>query len=180
MIVSLIPTSTSVCYAALAGLGQGELVAADCLRPSPGNPFHDHPESLHSHLQQPSLRAVMRVIGLMRDTADLLDELQPAQVVVRVPSAMFGQSKQTDGRGSLAIHGLAAGVILAAVEHTLPGRVVPITDRDWAAARGSKKQLQQTIDATYPTYDWADDPHGHVADAIGLARWWINEKRLLG
>lgn len=175
VILALDPSSTCVGYAVLAGLSPAELIDAGRLRPSMAvDAIPDLPDWLREHLRQPALKAAWRVAGLVRDAVDLVREHRPRQVVIEIPSGLFGSGARNGARGSLTTYGMAAGAIWAAVDQQLPGCVAPVTERQWTPDRGAKGKAQLAIAGLYKGYSLQDDPGADVADAIGLARWWIS------
>lgn len=97
--------------------------------------------------------------------------------------------KRHHGSGAgLAVYGCGVGAIATECEHWCRLRrprgnpdyvVIPVLENDWT--RGVNKEVRQiAIAAEYPDYHISDDPGGDAADAIGLARWWMKEKRLFG
>lgn len=179
MILSLDPSSTCVGYAVLAGLRPADLIDAGRLTPSmAAGAIPDLPDWLRDHLRQPQLRAAWRVMSLVRDVAGLIQEHQPSLVVVEIPSGLFGSGARNGARGSLTTYGMAAGAIWSACNHHLPGRVVPVTERQWTPKRGPKHKAQIAIAGFYKNYNPSDDPGADVADAIGLARWWMSQPNM--
>lgn len=174
MILALDPSSTCVGYAVLAGLSPTELIDAGRLKPSmAADAIPDLPDWLRDHLRQPALKAAWRIAGLVRDAVDLVHEHHPTQIVVEIPSGLFGTGARHGARGSLTTYGLAAGAIWSVMDQQLPGQVAPITERQWTPDRGAKGKAQLAIAAMYKGYSMHADPGADVADAIGLARWWI-------
>jgi Holliday junction resolvasome RuvABC endonuclease subunit len=170
IVIGIDPSSTIVGYAvfrAMVTTGEIMLVDAGRLRPSGEFPVN-MPASLREWLSTPEMLAYRRLWSLREEVQDLLveylPERVPGRIVVEVPSGKIGTGARKGARGSLTIYGMAAGV-------------VPVTERQWTAGQGSKGRRQMGMAALYRgRYEPKTDPGGDASDAMGIARWWINQR----
>lgn len=188
-ILALDPSSSCVGYAVLTGLEPAELIDGGLIKPSQAKRVTaDLPPWLSERLRAPSMRAVHGIYAITATIDELIAEHAPATIVVEVPSGKAGTgSRQQRAGGGLTTLGLAAGAVLERCRHAAtaidahdPPAVVPVTERQWTSrrsgpgARGPKYQSQAAIAALYRgRYDPAADPGADLADAIALARWWL-------
>lgn len=173
-LLSLDPSSSAVGFAVLRGIEPADLVDAGLLRPSMARgALGELPDWLHHHLRQRELHATWRILSLVRDALELADEHQPDQIVIEIPSGLYGAGAKQGAKGSLTTYGLAAGAMFGALNHARPLTVAPVTERQWTRWRKGKVQHQATVAALYRQYQADADPGADVSDAIGLGRWWL-------
>jgi hypothetical protein len=174
MILAFDPSSQAIGYAALKGLGRSDLVDGGLLKPSMAkDALGDMPAWLHAHLRDKSLAACWRVLSMLQDAADLVEEHQPEVIVVEIPSGKTGTGSRKGAKGSLTTYGFAAGDVYGELRCRWPMITAPVNERMWTPDRGGKWLHQVAMDDFYPQYDRQQDPGADTSDAIGLARWWI-------
>jgi Holliday junction resolvasome RuvABC endonuclease subunit len=186
MKVLALDSASRVCgYAVLTGLAPADLVDAGLLKASTAKRVTaDCPGWLQTHLRRPELQAVHRCLSLADDAIALVEEHAPTRIVCEIPSGKAGKgSKAQTSGGALATLGLAGGMVYQAIRGRWPQLTAPVTERQWAhsglgGGRGSKSRGQADVAALYGFvgYDPARDPGADVADAIALARWWIQRE----
>lgn len=167
-IIALDPSSTIVGYAAMnsrSGLIEAGLI-------SPVNR---------------SAGSYDRIVSLRSQLRKLLDAASPSAILIEWTKGKVGKRHHGHGAG-LAVYGCGVGAIATECEHWCMLRrphgssdhiVIPVLENDWTG--GVQKEVRQlAIASEYPAYHISDDPGGDAADAIGLARWWLKEKRLFG
>ena len=159
-VLSLDPSSTVVGWSVMASATR--LIGAGLITPA-----------IHS---EPSYG---RICGMRHDLRDLLDEQQPATILIEWTRGKVG--KRHHGRGAgLAVYGCGVGAMATECEHwseTHPAAVVPIYENDWT--RGvPKRDRQLAIASMFDQYRVGDDPGGDMADAIGLGVWWFRQRNL--
>ena len=155
-VLALDPSSTAVGYAVLAG--SRVLVDAGRLLPARARD-----------------EANARIRAMGADLRRLLAEhADVAAVVVEDTSGKVGRHRHGGGGAGLAVYGKALGYLWAVVEVATGRSPELVLENVWT--RGvSKAQRQQIVTYEFPTYPADRDPGGDVADAIGLARWWLIE-----
>lgn len=162
-ILAIDPSSSMTGYAVLNE--QERLLEAGLLKP---NKQRDPPAE--------------RIAAMCGDLWTLLDHTEPAAVVIEWTSGHVGQKRHQGGGAGLSVYGIAIGAIWQTAVHWAAShpkrktRIELINENDWT---GGKPKPERTgmIARLYPQYELASDPGGDVADAIGLGRWWICEKR---
>lgn len=124
-----------------------------------------------------------RVMAMADDVSVLLDRWRPGTVLVEWTRGKVGKRHGGLGAG-LAVYGTGVGAIGRECVHWARDRgsceVLPIMENDWT--RGQPKASRQlAIAALYPEYSphIAEDGGGDMADAIGLACWWLRERSVL-
>jgi len=128
--------------------------------------------------------AIQRIDTMCAELWDVLELAQPQVVVVEITSGKVGQRHKGDGAG-LAVYGMAVGAMwrvvwtwIARRNHnaTSEWECVPVPENVWTAGVAKRKRMAN-IERIYSGYDPADDRGGDVADAIGLAAWWLTDHR---
>lgn len=156
-ILSLDPSSTIIGYAVL---DDGRLRVAGPITPDKRNgPSYD------------------RVRQMGRDLRQVMDSATPDVILIEWTKGKVG--KRHLGRGAgLAVYGTGVGHALAIADawaEDRPGVLVfPILENTWTR-RLPKEDRSRIIAQQFPAYRQLDDPGGDVADAIGLAKWWIRQ-----
>lgn len=124
-----------------------------------------------------------RVMAMADDVSVLLDRWRPGTVLVEWTRGKVGKRHGGLGAG-LAVYGTGVGAIGRECVRWVRDRgsceVLPIMENDWT--RGQPKASRQlAIAALYPEYSphIAEDDGGDMADAIGLACWWLRERSVL-
>lgn len=170
-IIALDPSSTCVGYAVLTGLQPSDLVDGGLITAKPA-----------------SLPPVARLRQFAADLELLLREHADAGLVaIEIPSGHVNHGRNRGSGAGLTVYGMAVGYVLAHVEAAMVACMGKETilctakETDWTGSQ--RKTTRATlIAATYRgRYDRRSDPGLDVADAIGLARWvLLNKKRVLG
>jgi len=165
-IVSLDPSSSVIGYAVIDGaaIGAAALDAAGLITPADG--------------RHPSYR---RIRDMCADLLELLEANAPEVILIEWSKGKVGRRHKGRGAG-LAVYGAGVGAALVTADtwsgiHGQSATVIPILENDWT--RGVPKQRRSAwVAAQYPQYNPAQDPGGDVADAIGLARYWVKTSLL--
>ena len=156
-VLALDPSSTCVGYAVLATARQ----LLDAGRLTPTRERDD---------------ANARIRAMAADLRRVLAEYPDAVVVVEDTSGKVGRGRHGGGGAGLAVYGKALGYLIRVVEEATGREPALVLENVWTAGK-SKAVRQRRVAATFPGYPADDDPGGDVADAIGLAAWWIDEER---
>lgn len=127
-----------------------------------------------------------RIHRMCEDLRNLLDEMQPAVIVIEFTSGKVGRKRHHGGGAGLAIHGAATGALwreclawrrALPAEQQLEVKVELILENTWCRSITKKKRID-AVSAAFPQYDPEKDRGGDVADAIGLASWYQREHLL--
>lgn len=138
--------------------------------------------------------AADRIGAMKRGLIELLEEFQPQAIVLEWTSGKVA-GRHGGGGAGLAIYGLAVGALWQVCEYWATARgqqgrlptVARVNENDWTQGRpklGTRKPGQVCVSRVgviaglYPEYDRAKDPGGDIADAIGLALWYLRSTRL--
>lgn len=157
VVLSLDPSSTIIGYAVM---DDGQLRDAGPITPDQrGGPSYQRVRDLSRYLRQ------------------VMDVCRPGVILIEWTKGKVGKRHQGRGAG-LAVYGTGVGAALTTADiwaEERPGVLVfPILENDWT--RGiTKEKRSQVIAQQYPQYQPGEDPGGDVADAIGLANWWIRQ-----
>jgi hypothetical protein len=167
IVLGLDPSSTRTGYAILQGIARLDLLDAGYLRPN---------KTRDPLLER--VRAMRADLGriLFPDPAEGEAGFEIGAVCIEIPAT---QAPITTRSGQ-ANYGLAVGVLLADVWDWAEGlvgarHVLAVKADDWTHAR-PKAQRQKVIGQLYPQvarYLETKDTGGDVADAIGLARHYL-------
>jgi hypothetical protein len=163
MIVALDPSSVVIGWAVLRP--PEELCEAGLIQPA-------------KHSQSP----IDRIRSMLADLRELLGTIQgpevPIDIVIEVTSGKVNAHRH-GGRGAgLAVYGMAVGAAWQVCEDWAAAhqaRVHAIPENQWAR-RVPKWKRSAAIASLFPRYDPAADPGGDMADAIGLACWFLRER----
>jgi len=160
LILSLDPSSTIVGFAFLR-IDAG-LVRAGVIEPA--------------KRAEPSYR---RILSMRIDLRGLLDEYKPGTILIEWTKGKVGRRHHGRGAG-LAVYGCGVGAIATEAEHWAEANdaeVEAILENDWT--RGVPKNTRQIAIANlYQEYRIGNDPGGDIADAIGMAVWWLRRRVL--
>jgi len=123
-----------------------------------------------------------RVMGMCDDLEALLERLGPGTILVEWTRGKVGQRRHGGLGAGLAVYGTGVGAIGRQAQLWARGRagceVVYVCENDWT--RGVPKEARQAaLRSLVPEYAGVEDPGGDIADALGLARWWLTEQMLL-
>jgi hypothetical protein len=121
-----------------------------------------------------------RIHGMCDDLVTLLDLHEPGTILIEWTKGKVNKKRHGGLGAGLAVYGCGVGAIARECVRWARTRtgvvVVPIFENDWT--RGQPKHDRQlAIAAAYPDYapHLAADDGGDIADAIGLADWWLKE-----
>lgn len=123
--------------------------------------------------------AAYRIEAMCKDFRALLDQYEPAFIVIEWTSGKVGRKRHKGGGAGLAIYGIAIGALWRVAEQWCSdniGDVVRILENEWTAGK-SKKERFEIISTLYPKIDLSKDTGGDIADAIGLGMWFIHRRR---
>lgn len=117
-----------------------------------------------------------RTISIIRQLADC-DFERPDYTVIEIPALRPPRHARGQARTGQALYGMAVGLIVAHVEaHPLRyGAMVLVAADEWTHTAKAKRAA--AIAALYPEYRAAADPGMDIADAIGLAAWYVESQR---
>lgn len=164
-ILALDPSSTLTGWAVVHR--SGRLIEAGLLRPeSRGD------------------RSWERVCALCDSLHELLGQISPGTIIIEWTKGKVGQRRHGGLGAGLAVYGCGVGAQAAVARiwaRSQPGVLVDaVLENDWTRSVPKTDRIA-AIAATYPAYaaQAAEDEGGDIADAIGLAAWWIRESGLL-
>lgn len=130
----------------------------------------------------PSPRAKDALERIESMTWELLDNLaayEPSHIIVEIPSGKTHRRLQSTNISGLPIYGMAVGYICSALYYKLDVDITGVNDNDWTG--GQKKATRAYVTRSlYPELNNKKDSGMDIADAVGLARWWIEKQRLEG
>lgn len=163
VILALDPSSTVVGYAALRR--DKSLVEAGLITPG--------------RRDDPSWD---RIMALCDDLASLLERLRPGTVLVEWTRGKVGRRRHGGQGAGLAVYGAGLGAIAHQTLLWARGQadctVIPVLENDWT--HGVPKEARQAaMRSLVREYAGVDDPGGDIADALGLAHWWLTQQLLL-
>jgi len=130
-----------------------------------------------------SIAPEFRIHRMCEDLRNLLDELQPAVIVVEWTSGKVGRKRHRGQGAGLAIYGIAVGSLWREVlawrralpaEQQLKVKVELVLENTWTRGIPKRKRID-AVNAAFPQYDPELDRGGDVADAIGLACFYQRE-----
>jgi hypothetical protein len=138
-----------------------------------------------------------RLAAMKEDLIALLNEYQPAAIVIEWTSGKVIGSRHAGGGAGLPIYGVAVGTLWQVCEYWAqartaaghPCRVVRIAENEWTQGRpklrrriGGQPALSRVdlIQHRFPRYVPEKDPGGDVADAIGLNVYYQRKQKVLG
>ena len=167
-IVSLDPSSTAVGFAVFQGR---EFVQAGLIKPD-----------------NASAESFERVVSMGDDVWSVLQQKDPQIILIEWTLGKVGQRRHHGGGAGLPVYGIGVGWIGCTCyrwieEQFMQGRygnyrqLIPIYENNWTNGV-PKKTRQAAIASLYPSYCPERDPGGDIADAIGLADWWMREKMM--
>jgi hypothetical protein len=123
-----------------------------------------------------------RILSLRRLLRQVLEQQHPGLILIEWTKGKVGHRRHHGNGAGLAVYGCGVGALATEAEHWVEGisntdcrpKVVYVLENDWT--RGEPKEHRQlAIASLYPEYLSTDDPGGDIADAIGLAHWYIKE-----
>jgi len=125
-----------------------------------------------------------RIHRMCEDLRNLLDEIQPAVILIEWTSGKVGKKRHGGGGAGLAIHGAATGALWREVlawrralpaEQQLAVKVELTLENVWTRGVPKKKRID-AVNVAFPQYDPEKDRGGDIGDAIGLAIWYQREQ----
>lgn len=162
IVLALDPSSTVVGYAVLRS--PGELVEAASILP---NSRSD--DSFH------------RCLVMSEELLGILDRIRPSVILIEWTKGKVNVHRHGGLGAGLAVYGCGVGWMAAnayAWTKLWPAcEVHAVLENDWT--RGVPKARRQlAVASAYPEYaaHLAEDSGGDIADAIGLADWWLREQ----
>jgi len=187
-VLTLDPSSTCIGYAVLIGLESADLCDTGTITPpnkaGMAAPAIGLTGAEWANILAMGHPAIARTMAMLGDVSDVVAEHRPDVVVVEIPSGKAGTGSKRGAKASLAVYGLAAGVIYAAATcfaHEVSAYAIPVDERTWTklprikSQRGDPKAGRQFyLQAVYPgQYDPDKDRGCDAGDAILIARWWF-------
>jgi len=164
IILALDPSSTVIGYGVLAAGGQfveGGLILPDAR----------------------SDGSFERIIAMHADLVRLFERLRPGVLLVEWTKGKVNERRHGGLGAGLAVYGCGVGAAALAAwqwsQAHADCRTEAICENDWT--RGvPKRDRQLAVAAEYPQYGAriGEDPGGDIADGIGLAAWWIRERKV--
>jgi len=125
-----------------------------------------------------------RINTMCSDLWQLLKKHQPTTVLVEWTSGRLNCRRHRGEGQGLAVHGAATGALwreALAWRRSLPAeqrigvKVIVVRENDWT--NGVPKSDRSTaIASMFPEYKIEQDAGGDIADAIGLACWYLKEQ----
>ncbi len=123
----------------------------------------------------------LRIGRMCDDLRRLLDEYEPAEVLIEWASGHVGRRRHKGKGAGLAIYGAAVGALWQTVVAWADGRATAvrcINENTWT--NGVPKQARIVwLSQSFAEYAPEKDPGGDVGDAIGLALWWLKERAVV-
>jgi len=132
------------------------------------------------------LASKIRIARMCEDLLQLLAEWEPGIVVIEWASGKVIRSRHKGHGAGLAIHGAATGALWQAAEawrRSLPAerqsetQIILIAENLWTNGVPKRDRLAG-IAAVFNQYKPENDKTGDIGDAIGLALWHIQERRV--
>ncbi len=161
IIVGFDPSSTVVGYAAISPAGR--LVEAGLIEP-----------------EDKISGSFVRDMQLCDDVEAVLERMQPAVVLIEWTKGKVG--KRHKGRGAgLAVYGTGVGSVGRQCWLWARDRrdvtVEAVLENTWSR-RIDKTTRAMATEQFYPELSTVSDPGFDIHDAVGLCRWWIQERKL--
>lgn len=106
----------------------------------------------------------------------IIEQHKPDMAVVEVPSGKIAAAQGTDAWRGLPVYGYAVGYLDCTLRVTLDeGCVISVDERTWSGGAGKRPRATR-IGVLFPGYDRDRDGDTKldIADAIGIAFWFIN------
>jgi Holliday junction resolvasome RuvABC endonuclease subunit len=125
-----------------------------------------------------------RINTMCQDLWQLLDKHQPTIIIVEWTSGKLNQRRHRGSGQGLGVHGAAKGALwreAIAWRRSLPAeqqigvKVIVVRENDWTNGV-PKLNRQAAIAVLFPQYRVEQDSGGDIADAIGLAVWYLKEQ----
>ncbi len=128
--------------------------------------------------------AELRINSMCQDLWLLLDKHQPKSILIEWTSGHVGRKRHHGGGAGLAVYGVSIGALwreAVAWRRSLPTNdgieveIILMSENEWT--RGVPKvDRQAAIADIFPEYQIKQDPGGDIADAPGLAVWYLRRK----
>ena len=120
--------------------------------------------------------AEYRIAAMCQDIENLLMISDPNIIVIEWTSGKVGKRRHKGSGAGLAVYGMAIGAIWRTAviwaAKRVSKQVITIYENEWTAGK-SKTRRSELIKTLYPAIDFSKDTGGDIADAIGLATWYI-------
>jgi len=127
-----------------------------------------------------------RIHRMCEDLRNLLDEVQPAVILIEWTSGKVGKKRHGGQGAGLAIYGISVGSLWREVlawrralpaEQQLEVKVELILENTWCRSVTKRKRID-AVSMAFPQYNPEKDRGGDIADAIGLNVWYQRERLL--
>lgn len=160
-ILTIDPGSISTGYAVLEGDS-----LRDCGILKPDDPKADVPQ---------------RVESLCEGLEALLEEYKPDVVLIEWDSSHVNVRRHKGGGSGLATHGAITASLWRESLYWARRRqgvsVITILENTWTR-RVPKEHRAAAVACQFPGVDWTSDIRNDASDAVGLARWYVQERRV--
>lgn len=121
-----------------------------------------------------------RICTMRNDLRGLMNEYKPETILIEWTKGKVGRRRHHGCGAGLAVYGCGVGAIATEAEHwaeTNDAAVEEILENEWT--RGVPKNTRQIAIANlYQEYRIENDPGCDIADAIGMAVWWLRRRVL--
>lgn len=127
-----------------------------------------------------------RIAAMCHGLWQLLNLWLPRIILIEYGSGKVNPRRHHGQGSGLQVHGISVGALWREVvawiswqpvENQINTEVVLVKENDWA--RGvTKRERAAAVAAMFPEYKMADDPGHDIADAVGLAVWYLRENKL--
>lgn len=130
--------------------------------------------------------AESRIAVMCEDLKRLLNHWRPRTILIEWPSGHVGRKRHKGAGAGLSTYGVAVGALWRTCLHwreSLPlteqqhVQVVTILENVWTG-QVSKPDRVVAIASLFPEYNPAADRTGDIGDSVGLALWFIRERKV--
>jgi len=128
--------------------------------------------------------AEFRIDSMCQDLLQLLDKHRPETILIEWTSGHVGHKRHHGGGAGLAIYGISVGALWREVinwRRSLPTNdgieveIILVPENKWTRSV-PKVDRQAAIADIFPEYQIKQDTGGDIADALGLAIWYLRRK----
>ena len=159
-IVSIDPGSIIAGYAVMEN---GALIDAGLIKPQKQNNPSD-----------------MRIAVICTEIDALIKAEEPDIVVLEWTTGKVGKNRHKGGGSGLAIYGIAIGAIWQTIRQIMNTRNIVLIDESWTRGIKKKDRLAD-LELSCSAYDRSKDAAtGDMGDAICLAQYYLQERKLKG
>ena len=127
----------------------------------------------------------VRTDAMCDDLAELLEDVVPDVIVLEWTSGKTAGRLQNRRMSGLQFYGIGLGEVRREIIHWLRSRptdrhrLVLVPENEWTKGKG-KDERAAIIARLYRQYDFTADVGHDMADAIGVARYWLERHRTIG